>query len=89
MNVLQIMEGWRNHLVPPKELETIIDSAKKERMSICDGCSFNSKNRNNIGPETCTACGCILSAKTACLSCKCPKDKWNEIDVKPKEDEES
>jgi hypothetical protein len=27
-------------------------------------------------------CGCILSAKTRCLSCSCPANKWTSINVK-------
>ena len=27
-------------------------------------------------------CGCILSAKTRCLSCSCPANKWTSVDVK-------
>ena len=89
MKLLQIMEGWRNHLVPPKELKDIIDVVQKERLDICKDCAFNSKrlHADSLSPEHCVACGCVLVAKTACLSCKCPKEKWNEIDVKEKQDE--
>ncbi len=27
----------------------------------------------------CTKCGCTLSAKTKCLSCACPLNKWAAI----------
>lgn len=27
-------------------------------------------------------CGCILSAKTRCLSCSCPANKWESINIK-------
>lgn len=89
MSLLQIFEGWRNHLVPPEELKSIIELAQKERLAICEDCKFNSKNRNQDSVPTCVACSCVLVAKTACLTCKCPKGKWNNIDVKQQENEES
>jgi len=27
----------------------------------------------------CTNCGCTLSAKTKCLSCSCPLNKWEAV----------
>jgi hypothetical protein len=56
-------------------------------MDICNKCSFNSENRKSrsgrfvtIRPDVhCTSCGCTLSAKTACLSCSCPKSFWMEV----------
>jgi hypothetical protein len=56
-------------------------------MEICNGCKFNSENRKltdkkfkTIRPDVhCTSCGCTLSAKTACLSCRCPKNYWMEV----------
>jgi hypothetical protein len=88
MSLLQIFEGWRNHLVPPEELKSIIELAQKERLSICDLCEYNSKNLRQSDTPTCVSCGCILIAKTACLTCKCPKEKWSNIDVKPTEENE-
>lgn len=83
INILQIMEGWRNKLVPPEELRDIIAIASKERINICKACPYHSDNVDSIRiDEHCTACGCTLSAKTACLSCMCPKGKWGPIETK-------
>jgi hypothetical protein len=32
-------------------------------------------------------CGCTLSAKTACLSCECPKQKWMPVVTNEQEQE--
>lgn len=56
-------------------------------MDVCNTCPLNSENRKltdekfkTIRPDVhCTSCGCTLSAKTACLSCSCPKKFWMEV----------
>jgi hypothetical protein len=77
----QIIEGWRNKIIPPEHLKDIIDKVSNERMEICIKCPLCSINVNSaltkIRPDVhCTDCGCTLSIKTACLSCECPKEKW-------------
>ena len=73
----QILEGWRNNLIPPEHLKKEIEKVSSERISICESCKFHSKNYKSIRPDAhCVSCGCTLSAKTKCLSCNCPKDKW-------------
>ena len=85
INFSQIYEGWRNKLIPPSELKELIEKTSKERMEICRGCEFNSKNKKgykSMRPdEHCTDCGCSLVAKTRCLSCKCPLTNplWKEV----------
>lgn len=77
MNFKQIYEGWRNKLIPPAELRETIKEVSQERLAICDGCGYHSKNHNTSRPDNhCTNCGCNLEAKTACLSCDCPIKKW-------------
>ena len=79
---MQIVEGWRNELIPPHELKQQIEQIGEYRLSICRGCDYNSEVRKKIGhkiirpDEHCTNCGCTLSAKTKCLSCSCPIKKW-------------
>jgi len=76
----QIFEGWRNNLIPPEKFKKEIEKVSSERMSICESCKFHSKNYKRIRPDVhCINCGCTLSAKTKCLSCKCPIDKWKEV----------
>ena len=84
----QIIEGWRNKIIPPEDLKSIIDKVSLHRIVICNECEFHSKNHDRpLRPDAhCTKCGCTLSAKTKCLSCKCPlnKPKWLPIQPKPK-----
>lgn len=80
MSLSNIIEGWRNHLIPKKKMKGIIEKASKERLSICEECPQHSKfhNTNRID-DHCTVCGCSLVPKTKCLSCRCPEDKWVEL----------
>lgn len=79
MSVKQIIEGWRNHVLPAKHTKEYLDLVSKARLSICEQCEHHSKNHNTMRPDAhCTHCGCTLAAKTKCLSCKCPIDKWVE-----------
>lgn len=79
----QIIEGWRNKIIPPKELEGVISTVSRHRTNICESCEYHSKHYDTfLRPSAhCTNCGCNLSAKTKCLSCKCPlkEPKWIEV----------
>lgn len=78
--IQQIIEGWGNHLLPRKELELVIEQTSQERMDICNNCEYVSTKHSSIRPDVhCTDCGCTLSAKTKCLSCNCPKNKWTAV----------
>lgn len=78
--IQQIIEGWSNHLLPRKELELVIEQTSKERMEICNNCEYVSTKHTSLRPDVhCTDCGCTLSAKTKCLSCNCPKNKWTAV----------
>lgn len=83
--ITEILEGWRNHLVPPEELRDIIQQVHEERMNICNKCPFQSENAKNDGYTTirvdvhCTKCGCPLVSKTKSLSSKCPIGKWSNL----------
>lgn len=88
MNISQIYEGWRNKLVPPAELKEQIGKVAEERIAICEGCEWHSKNHESVRPDAhCTHCGCTLSAKTKCLSCSCPINKWAAVLTAQQEDE--
>lgn len=89
INFSQIYEGWRNKLVPPADMKNTIQQVSQERLSICDKCSFHSKfHKTPLRPDAhCTDCGCNLEAKTACLSCSCPQDKWTAV-VDDKQEEQ-
>lgn len=81
----KIYEGWRNKLIPPQHLKQKIEEVAILRTDVCRECEWNSinnKNYKSLRPdEHCTVCGCTVSAKVRCLSCKCPLDKpkWEEI----------
>lgn len=78
MNLGQIYEGWKNHLLPEEREKDFINYVSKQRLAICEECSFHSKNHPSIIRKDahCTDCGCTLSAKTKCLTCECPQKKW-------------
>lgn len=82
MKLSEIYEGWRNKIVPPAYLKSVIDTTVEKRIDVCKGCSHYSENAKTNGYTTmrrdvhCTNCGCTLSAKVACLSCECPLKKW-------------
>jgi hypothetical protein len=77
MKLSEIYEGWRNKLLPPEDLKDMIKKTSEERINICLTCPHHSKNHKTKRPDAhCTNCGCTLSAKTACLSCSCPLNKW-------------
>lgn len=87
LKISEIIEGWRNKLVPPEELKDIITVVSKNRNIICMNCKFHSRfHYTPLRPDDhCTHCGCTLSAKTKCLSCSCPLDppSWGPVDVTP------
>lgn len=80
INFLHIYEGWRNKLIPPADLRETIQKVSAERLAICDSCVFHSKNHKSARLDAhCTDCGCNLDAKSRCLSCSCPKNKWKAL----------
>jgi hypothetical protein len=83
INFDQLIEGWRNHLIPPERLKKAIKRISTRRMAICSICEFNSRNLkdyHSIRPdEHCTICGCTLIAKTKCISCCCPMGYWTAV----------
>ena len=86
MSIAQIFEGFRNKLIPPAALKKEIDRVGGERMDICNRCPNNSavakqmSNYVTIRPDVhCTICLCNLDAKSKCLSCQCPINKWLSV----------
>jgi len=69
-------------------MKEYIQQVGKERMSICEECEFISTKHESVRPDVhCTDCGCTLAAKTKCLSCACPLNKWKAV-VSSQEEEE-
>lgn len=84
----QIFEGWRNKLIPPAKFKEEIEKVSAQRIAICESCKFHSKNYKSVRPDAhCVSCGCTLSAKTKCLSCECPKAKWEKVLTDEQEEE--
>lgn len=90
INFSQIYEGWRNKLVPPTEMKTLIHDVSEERLAICSKCPLHSKfHKTPLRPDNhCTDCGCNLEAKAACLSCSCPQNKWGAVMANPEEEDQ-
>jgi hypothetical protein len=80
MSLGQIIEGWKNHLLPEENEKTFLQQVSQERLAICGACdehSSNKKDYKSLRPDAhCAECGCTLSAKTKCLTCECPLKKW-------------
>lgn len=78
MNWNKVLEGWRNHIIPPKDMQEYIKELSNERKAICIMCPYNS-TKGKIGlTSTCTLCGCFLVPKSKCLSCNCGIEDYNE-----------
>jgi len=77
MKIAQVIEGWKNHLLPEEKEKAFIEYVSNIRLAICEECSFHSKNHKSIRRDIhCTDCGCPLISKTKCLTCECPLQKW-------------
>lgn len=75
----KVIEGWTNHLIPPKELKGIIKETSRERLAICATCPHHSSNKHTLRPDRhCTICGCPEKALTKCLSCSCSLEDINQ-----------
>lgn len=89
INFSQIYEGWKNNLFPAKDMKDYIKQVGDERMAICEGCDLISTKHTTVRPDVhCTECGCTLAAKTKCLSCACPLNKWKAVIASGDEEEQ-
>jgi hypothetical protein len=80
MSLNQIIEGWKNHLLPEERQKAFIEHVSSTRLAVCQDCEEHSSNKKDYTSiridAHCTNCGCTLSAKTKCLTCECPLKKW-------------
>lgn len=81
-NKEQIIEGFKNNIFKKEHIEEIAS----KRLEICrsNECKAYDKNGTSEkvymnGHESCADCGCVLSTKVRCLSCKCPLNFWKAI----------
>lgn len=90
MSLSQIFEGWKNHIAPASYLLEQVNTVSAERMAVCRACPLNSIHAGPVNPlrfdEHCTKCHCTLAAKTKCLSCSCPDNKWTAV-ITPEEEQ--
>lgn len=88
MKLKQILEGWRNNVLPPSRLRRLINETGEDRIKICLNCPHHSRFHKTIRPDDhCTHCGCTLAAKTKCLSCSCPLNKWMAVATDEEEEQ--
>lgn len=72
----EIGEGFKNHLFPKEEIKELIEQTSEERLNICKECEHYKENGFY---KSCGKCGCSFPAKTKCLSCNCPINKWTAL----------
>ena len=88
MSLAQIIEGWKNNLLPAEQEKELIQQVSDSRMLVCNECEHISTKHKSVRPDVhCVNCGCTLAAKTKCLSCSCPINKWSAVLTKEQEDE--
>ena len=80
MSLNQMIEGWKNHLLPEERKRAFIEHVSSTRLATCNECEEHSSNKKEYKSlrldAHCTNCGCTLAAKTKCLTCECPLKKW-------------
>lgn len=64
--IKSIIRGYKNLIWTNEELEPWF----KERLDVCSPCPYNLKG-------ICTACGCVIAAKTRSPVEQCPMNYWN------------
>ena len=45
MSLGQIIEGWKNHLLPQEREKAFIEHVSNERLAICGACEEHSSNK--------------------------------------------
>lgn len=79
MNLLHIIEAYRNDKFPPEKLKLLIQEVSDSRMSICNSCPEDSICAGKGGYHRCLVCKCPLPRKTKSLSTRCPLGKWEAV----------
>lgn len=79
-SIKNIIEGWRNELIPPKDLKEAIEKMSSERLSFCISCEYNSTpGELHRFSSQCNKCGCFLSPKSKAVDEECPVGKWKAV----------
>lgn len=89
MKFSEIYEGYKNLLIPSSEMKGTIKQVSEERLNICNNCPHHSKHHSTPlrFDAHCVQCGCNLDAKSSCLSCSCPENKWVAVMSNPEEED--
>lgn len=56
--------------LPPKDVQTA-----KARLAVCHACDILDKRTMKCDKKK-GGCGCTMTKKVYCKTCKCPKGKW-------------
>ena len=48
MKINQIIEGWKNHLLPEEKQKAFIEDISLERLAICNECDKHSSKHKHI-----------------------------------------
>lgn len=75
----EIIQGWRNTFIPPKEAKEFIHKVSEERLSICKTCPNNTTPGKIKFYSRCSECGCPLIQKSNSLISKCPIGLWDAV----------
>jgi hypothetical protein len=87
-NFPSIITGWRNELIPPKELKKAIEELSEARLSFCIPCDQNSTpGEIHRFSSRCNHCGCWLKPKTKSPSEECPLGKWQAVSTLEEDNE--
>lgn len=78
-SVREFLQGWRNHLIPPKHLKSLIDEVSNYRLQLCKPCEYNSTSGEVTPTSYCKKCSCPLVPKSKSFISKCPMDKWDRL----------
>lgn len=77
INLSHILQGVRNNYFPPEELKETIRQVQAWRLDKCRDCPFNTTPGEITSLSKCSACGCFLKLKTACMDCACGIEEHN------------
>jgi hypothetical protein len=69
IKIRNIIEGWINRF---RKLHPAKQQLFDDRLKVCEPCEM-------LKAGICTACGCVVKAKTKSVDEECPENKWLPI----------
>lgn len=89
INIRQILEGWGNEVLDTFDaLDPEIKQLSEDRLEICMSCPLRTHSTCDVNKSIIIdnveyyGCGCYLPAKSKCVDCECPANKWEENESK-------